>query len=116
MGEDLREALATSNRVTTYLLDAIPAEALAGTPVSGGRSVGAMFAHLHNARLMWLDAAAKDLRAGLVKIEKERSGDAAWLRECLDGSARAMDKLVEAPSLAAGSSASGVRRASSSAT
>ncbi len=94
MDAGIRDALATSNRVTTYLLEAISADALGGVSASKGRSVGAMFAHLHNTRLMWLEAAAKDLRAGLVKIEKERTGEPELLRECLDASARAVDELV----------------------
>ncbi len=94
MDAEIREALATSNRVTTYLLQAIPPDALGGVSASKGRSVGAMFAHLHNTRLMWLDAAAKDLRAGLAKIEKDQTGDPTFLRESLDASAAAIDELV----------------------
>ena len=54
----LLDTWAISNRITLYLLDAVPAEALAGVGASGGRTVGAMFAHLHNTRLLWLKAAA----------------------------------------------------------
>ena len=39
-------------RITFYLLDAIPEEALAGISASKGRSVGQMFAHVHNVRLL----------------------------------------------------------------
>ena len=59
------------SRITFYLLDAIPEEALAGVAASKGRSVGQMFAHVHNVRVMWLESAAPTLRNGLSKISSD---------------------------------------------
>jgi uncharacterized damage-inducible protein DinB len=94
MDESILDALSTSNRVTLYILEAIPEEALDGVAASKGRSVGAMFAHLHNMRLMWFDAAAKDLAARITKVEKDQSFDRAVLRSSLEASSAAMEELV----------------------
>jgi len=41
------------NRIALYLIDSIANEALAGKPANGKwRSVGELFAHMHNVRLM----------------------------------------------------------------
>ena len=70
------------NRINLYLLDAIEPAALISLSASKGRTVGEQFAHLHNVRLMWLKAAAPDLLAGLLKIEKEQATDKKLLRKC----------------------------------
>ena len=75
-----------NNRVTLYLLDALPPAALPGVGASKGRSVGGMFAHLHNTRLLWLKSASPELLAGVAKLvrsPKNRSSpasNAAWRR------------------------------------
>ena len=94
MDESILDALSTSNRVTLYILDAIPEDALGGVAASKGRSVGAMLAHLHNMRLMWFDAAAKDLAARMTKIEKDQVFDRELLRSSLEASSAAMEELV----------------------
>src|SRR6266508_2313179 len=75
MEEGLLETWRINERVTRYVLDAIPAEALAGVSASKGRTVGAVFAHLHTARLMWLEVAASDLMEGLARVAKEDTLD-----------------------------------------
>lgn len=90
--DPLVETWQINARIDRYLLDSLPASALGAKAPSGGRSVGEVFAHLHNVRLMWLKASAPELLAGLSKIEK---GDAAALASALDASARAIDTLVE---------------------
>lgn len=94
MNRQLLETWDIHNRIHFYLLDAIPPEALSGVPVSKGRSVGEVFAHIHNARLMWLEVSAADLSGGLVKIAKEQANDHALLRRSLEESGQAMHALL----------------------
>jgi uncharacterized damage-inducible protein DinB len=68
MIESLIETWHINNRINLYLLDAIAETALPGVASNGGRSVAAIFAHIHNVRLMWLEAAAPDLMANQAKI------------------------------------------------
>ena len=90
----LLDTWAIHARIVGYLLDAIPAEALAGVSASKGRGVGEQFAHLHNVRLMWLKEAAPELLEGLAKVEKSQANDKAGLRAALDASAAAIGELV----------------------
>lgn len=56
------------SRINLYLLDAVPPEALASVPVGmKGRSVGELFAHIHNIRLMWLEL-APEIASGIERI------------------------------------------------
>ncbi|NUM81816.1 hypothetical protein HUU42_13545 [bacterium] len=59
------------NRINLYLLAAVPDDAIEDVSASKGRTVAEQFAHLHNVRLMWLNASAPELLKGLNKIEKE---------------------------------------------
>ena len=60
LGAALRSALATSERITQYLLESLPDAVWQAAPPAGeGRTVAAIVAHVHNVRLMWLKAAAK---------------------------------------------------------
>ena len=84
------------NRINLYLLDAIAPEALQGTPTgTKGRSVGEAFAHMHNTRLMWLEAAAPDLMPGLSKLEKAQAADREVLRQSLTASGEAIEALLQ---------------------
>jgi uncharacterized damage-inducible protein DinB len=57
----LLNAFAINDRISRYLIDNLPAEAWRAPPPGGkGRNVAAMVAHMHNVRVMWLKAAAKD--------------------------------------------------------
>jgi len=63
LGESLLSALATSERITQYLLESLPAAVWrAELPDGEGRTIAAIVAHLHNVRLMWRKAAAKGTR------------------------------------------------------
>ncbi len=95
MDEGLVEALEVSNRISLYLLEAIEPAALVDRAGAKGRTVGAMFAHIHNARLMWLEEAGRELMDGLAKIPKEESGNQALLRSSLGASAAAMEALLK---------------------
>lgn len=94
MQEQIADTWNINNRINLYMLDAIPPEALSGVSTSKGRNVGEQFAHMHNVRLMWLESAAKDLMAGLSKIEKESATDKDLLRESLEASGKAIESLL----------------------
>ena len=85
------------SRITFYLLDAIPEAALAGIAASKGRSVGQMFAHVHNVRLMWLESAAPALMDGLSKIPSDSLDNLskAALRSALEASAAAAEQVLK---------------------
>jgi uncharacterized damage-inducible protein DinB len=75
MMEQLIETWHINNRVNLYMLDAIAEEALKGVASNGGRSVAAIFAHLHQVRLMWLEASAPELAATQEKIPAKTKAD-----------------------------------------
>lgn len=84
------------SRITFYLLDAILEEALAGISASKGRSVGQMFAHVHNVRLMWLSSAAPTLMEGLGKIPSDSPDNLSKiaLKSALESSTSVIEKLL----------------------
>lgn len=83
------------NRINLYLLAAVPDEAIEDVSASKGRTVAEQFAHLHNVRLMWLNASAPELLKGLNKIEKEKASDKKLLKQSLEASAKAIASLLE---------------------
>jgi uncharacterized damage-inducible protein DinB len=94
MQEQLIETWQIHNRINLYLLDAIPTEHLADVSASQGRNVGEVFAHLHGARLMWLQSSAPDLLTGLEKIAKEQTGDKELLKRSLQTSSRGIEAML----------------------
>jgi uncharacterized damage-inducible protein DinB len=92
--EQLVDTWRIQNRINLYLLDVIADVALDDVAPTKGRSVGKAFAHLHNVRLMWLDAAAKDLGDGLTKLDLDASLDRAALRGALEASGLAIEALL----------------------
>ena len=90
----LVETWAIGARITRYLLDALPVAALDARPAGKGRTVRDLFAHLHDVRLLWLNAARPDLMAGLSKIGSGSAVDHAALRMALTASAAAVEALV----------------------
>ena len=85
------------SRITFYVLDAIPEEALAGVSASKGRSVGQMFAHVHNVRLMWLESAAPALMDGLNKIPSDSPDNLSKtaLKAALEASTTATEQALK---------------------
>lgn len=83
------------HRINLYLLDSLSEESFNDKAASKGRSVGEVFAHLHNVRLMWLQEAAPELKEGLQKIEKEQAKDKELLKNELNKSADAIAQLLE---------------------
>lgn len=95
MEEQLLETWAIHDRINRYLLDSLTPEQLMLKPEGKGRSVGEMFAHLHNVRLMWLKSANPALLEGLAKLEKQQATDAALIASSLEASAAALTTLLQ---------------------
>ena len=83
------------NRINLYVLEAIGEESLADVSPAKGRTVGELFAHLHNVRLMWLKSAAPDLLKDLEKIEKTDTAKKNLLRKSLVDSGNAIGTLLK---------------------
>ncbi len=101
MADALIDTWRIGGKVVQYVLAAVAPEALADRGSTKGRSVGEMFAHIHNVRLMWLQSAAPALLNGLAKIEKEAAGDKAGLDAALTVSAESIATMLDA-AIAAG--------------
>jgi uncharacterized damage-inducible protein DinB len=99
LGDALLSALATSERINQFLLESLPAPAWRADPPGGeGRTIGAIVAHVHNVRLMWLKAA----KATKVPPQLDRlKATPQQARKALAASHAAVADLVRA-SLAAG--------------
>lgn len=83
------------SKVVQFALAAVAPDSLTDRGASKGRSVGEMFAHIHNVRLMWLQSAAPALMAHLVKIEKDAASDKIGLDSALTSSADAIAAMLE---------------------
>jgi uncharacterized damage-inducible protein DinB len=93
MDDPLVETWQIHDRINRYLLDAIAEEHLADA-LGKSRTVGDLFAHVHNVRLMWLKAAAPDLLEGLTKLETGAGHTKAGLRAALEQSGAAVAELL----------------------
>lgn len=71
MPDPLVETWLIHDRIHRYLLAEIAEDSLALALAPKHRTVGGLFAHLHNVRLMWLKSAAPELLAGLEKLEAD---------------------------------------------
>jgi uncharacterized damage-inducible protein DinB len=92
--EQLIETWAIHNRINLYFLNALNDDALAASLRPKSRTVGDLFAHMHNVRLMWLKAADPKLLAGLEKLEAKAVSDKRELVLALESSGRAIEALV----------------------
>ena len=63
MEKDLIDTWEIHQRINLYLLDSILEDYLEDIASSKGRNVAEQVAHIHNVRLMWLQAARPDLLA-----------------------------------------------------
>ena len=95
MDEQLIETWNIHNRLNLYLLAAISPDVLGAVSTLKGRTVYQLFAHMHNVRLMWLNASAPELVGSLVKVEGS-AGTHDQLREALTASASAIESLLRA--------------------
>ena len=94
LADQLAESWLIGARIDLYLLDAIADDSLDLAAPTKGRTVREAFVHLHNVRLLWLDAAAKDLGAGLAKLDNDSRPAKADLAKALAASAEAIAALV----------------------
>jgi len=92
--EPLLDTWCIHSRIALYLLDGIAPDALSGVSASKGRSVGGMFAHIHNVRVTWLEL-TPELMKGLKKVDKEKAADKKVLRSSLAASGQAMEALLK---------------------
>ena len=106
--DPLTETWQIHDRINAYLLDAIPATSLAVAPTTGGRTVGQIFAHIHNVRLMWLEATGAKIPASVVKLDKDAKFTTAMLTKALGASGKEIAALIEA-SLAGGGRVKGFK-------
>ena len=102
----LHQALLTSfdtnDRINQYMIENLPTEVWRAEPPEGkGRTVAAVVAHMHNVRVMWLKAAAKESKipeqldratvtpAQATKaLEKSRAALSAVLKPALESDGR----------------------------
>lgn len=88
------DAWLTSNRANLLLLESIPQEAFEASSRSRSRTVAEQFAHLHNARLMWIETAKPALMGSMKKYAKGGAPDREDLRTALEESADAIAELL----------------------
>jgi uncharacterized damage-inducible protein DinB len=92
---DILAAWRTNDRINQYLIDHLTDEAWAAKPPGGkGRTIAAIFAHIHNVRHMWMQTAAKDAK-NFEKVKKEDL-TRAQAKASLAESAKAIERLLEA--------------------
>ena len=97
----LLNAFNTNNRINHYLLDNLPPTAWKAKPLDGkGRTIGAIIAHMHNVRVMWLKAAkAEEIPEQLDRatvtptqalrgLENSRHALSVVISRALDGNGR----------------------------
>jgi uncharacterized damage-inducible protein DinB len=93
MPTPIEETWSIHNRINLFLLDAITQQQLPLTPSVKGRSVGQLFAHMHDVRLMWLKASAPELLEGLEKLGSD-SHSKNDIAQALKNSGKAIEFLL----------------------
>ena len=84
------------NRVSLYLLDAIPDEALGSRPVAKkqGRTVAQQFAHMHNVRIAWFMQSKKDFVKDLKIIPREKAENKKLLIKSFSESGKKIEEFL----------------------
>jgi uncharacterized damage-inducible protein DinB len=98
--KSLLETFAINDQANQLLLKHVTEEAWEEPPPSGkGRSIGAIAAHMHNVRLMWLSAADKKGKhpAKLDPEKATRSQAQASLKASATALAALLEKALEDP-------------------
>lgn len=108
MTDPLIDSWQINDRINGYLIAAVPASALGVKAASGGRSVAEVFGHIHNVRLMWLQAAGAAIPKGVVKLEVGGKLTTAALTKAMAASGAAIAAMIEA-SLATGGRVKGFK-------
>ena len=94
--DDLIDTWRINNRINLYMLGAIAEEALTMKPPIGGRNVAQQWMHLHNARRMWVEAAAKELLPEIEKLDTKASLTKTQLAAALSASGEVMERILGA--------------------
>lgn len=87
--------MGNSFEIRHFSVGKIPEEAFAVKPLGKGRSIGQVFAHIHNNRVDWLQGIAPDISIGFQKIDRIQCGDKASIVESLSTSANAVEALLQ---------------------
>lgn len=91
---DMLAAWRTNEQINAYLIDNLTDEAWTAKPPGGkGRTIAAIFAHIHNVRHMWMQATAKGIES-FEKVSKE-DFTRVQAKEALAGSAKAIGEVLE---------------------
>jgi len=102
VSDALLAAFDTNDKINQYLLENLPVEAWRAEPPEGkGRNIASIAAHMHNVRVMWLKAAAKESKIpdqldrlkvtapqAAKGLEQSRAALAAVLKSALEGDGR----------------------------
>ncbi|MSR32143.1 MAG: hypothetical protein EXR99_11610 [Gemmataceae bacterium] len=94
MSDPLVETWEIHNRINFYLLDAVSEEALSLSMSPKHRNIFKLFAHMHNVRRMWVEAAGPEFMKGIEKIADE-TGKKNQLKKALTLSGKAMARVLE---------------------
>ncbi len=93
--EQLGEAWRTNCRINRLLIETISDEGwLCTLSKRGGRGVAGEFAHMHNLRLAQLEKRAKDLAAGVPKLNPSEQPSKKAVLAALDASDPAIEALL----------------------
>lgn len=94
ISNSLLETWSIHNRIHLYLLEAVPDADLSARLPEVGRNVHALFAHIHNVRLMWLKAAGPDLLSGVEKLDAKPQANREQIKAAFVSSGDAIYELI----------------------
>ena len=94
-GQELIAAWRTSHRVTTYLIENLPAELWSkNVPDVPRRTIRTIAAHIHNARCMWIKMLGGQHGVGVPKRVDGRTVRPSELAKALERSSESMIELI----------------------
>lgn len=95
MKEQLLETWRIHHSKNISLIEAISDDGMSKTLSPKGRTVFQQWIHIHQVRLQWLEACAKDIYTGLSKLDKDMPYDKKQLLNALKDSETAVAQLLE---------------------
>jgi uncharacterized damage-inducible protein DinB len=96
MKEQLIEAWRINNRMNLLFIDTVTDDGMQKTlSTRGGRTVYEQLLHVHNVRIGWIEAAAKDIFTKYELLDKEAPYDKKRLRKSFEESSKAVEELIE---------------------